>query len=702
LWTLGWAAAAGASVRAQAGMLVLRSGGIEALCWTLPPAAESLMTTNETLEDLRSRILSRYSLLFLRTYEEDRWELLLSDLALEMERGLVVWSITSGPQPVLDSKQTGKPDALELLDQITRFASDHLFLLKDFHPFLDDIRVVRKLRDILPLLAEQRKTILWMGPVENIPIELAKDVTSIELPFPGLEEMTEVLREAARLQMPDCELTRDQEEHMVKAVLGLTSREAQKAFSRALTGREEITEDVYPALVAEKRHMVQGSDLLEFFDLDESIDNIGGLEALKEWVKQRAQAYSSDARERGISYPKGVLLAGVQGCGKSLSAKAIARVLGFPLVRMDIGNLLESTRGGSEQNLREVLNLMEMIAPSVLWLEEIDKAFAGFDSEAGGDATMSRIVARFLTWLQEHTSPVFVVATANNVSKLPPELLRRGRFDEMFFVDLPNFYERKMIFEIHLKKRGWKPDKFEIETLSNNTDGYSGAEIEQIVNASIIESYSQGRMLSQKDLNDAQESLVPLSVTMEDQIFGLREWARTRCRPATPDSRIMQIMEEEERRGETNVKDGSGAAPKLKWMELAEHGQIGPAVVEHIRFYDNVTFDRLLADFAKYTETAGEFGLVLKADTKVVVWTRMTQEMADILADFVLKKRVFLNPATSEPYGSAKKPNLPVLTAITEDKVEKPSWMPTVMRLVPPREGSAKYSRLARIRMGAR
>ncbi|AMV21383.1 AAA family ATPase [Planctomyces sp. SH-PL14] len=660
------------------------------------------MTTTEVLDDLRSRILSRYSLISLRTYEEDRWENLLADLALELERGFVVWSITSGPQPPLDSRQTTVPEPLELLDQIARVEPDHLFLLKDFHPYLSDPKITRKLRDLLPILAEQRKTLVWMGPVENTPIELLKDVTSIELPLPGIEEMTDVLRSTIDRMMPGRTVETNHEEHMVKAVLGLTTREAGKAFARALTGVEEITEEVYPALVREKRHMVQGSDLLEFFDLDESIDSIGGLEALKDWVKQRSEAYSSDARARGISYPKGVLLAGVQGCGKSLSAKAIARVLGFPLVRMDMANLLESTRGGSEQNLREVLRLMEMIAPSVLWLEEIDKAFAGFDSEAGsgGDATMSRIIARFLTWLQEHTSPVFVVATANNVSKLPPELLRRGRFDEMFFVDLPNFHERKMIFGIHLKKRGWKPDKFDIETLSNNTEGYSGAEIEQIVNAAIIESYSKGRMLSDKDLDDARELLVPLSVTMEDQIFGLREWARTRCRPATPDSRIMQIMEEEERRGEQDVQDGSGAAPKLKWLELAEHGQIAAAVVEHVRFYDNVTFDRLLNDFGNFAQKGGDFGLVLRADPKVVLWTRMSQDFADMIAEFIAKKRLYITPVTPEPYAGTRHPNLPVVEELVEEKQEKPVWLPTVLRLVPPRGGSAKFSTLARIRMG--
>ena len=257
-----------------------------------------------------------------------------------------------------------------------------------------------------------------------------KDLFVMELPLPGLEEIREVLNEVRDTLPGDVAMDFAQEEHLLKAVLGLTAEEARKAFARALQDRDEVDDTVYAGLVSEKRHMVQGSDLLEFFDLDESIDDIGGLEGLKAWIAERAEAFSTDAQSRGISNPKGVLLAGVQGCGKSLSAKAIARLLGFPLVRMDLSTLLESTRGTSEQNLREVLHTMETIAPSVLWLEEIDKAFAGFDTEAATDATIARIVGRFLTWLQEHTAPVFVVATANNVARLPPELLRRGRFDE--------------------------------------------------------------------------------------------------------------------------------------------------------------------------------------------------------------------------------------------------------------------------------
>lgn len=656
-------------------------------------------STSQTLDGIQSRIRAGYPVLWLRTYEEDRWEELLEQLAANLDCGIVRWTSTAGASPALPDHASTSLD--EFLHTIARYPDDHLFLLKDAHLCLNDPQAVRRLRDLIPVLGLRRQTLLFLGPVEQVPIEWIKDVTVIELPIPGLDEMREelhsVLATFAHSQLIDPR----QEEHMAKAVLGLTAREARKAFAHALQGRDVIDDRVYAALVAEKRHMVQGADLLEFFDLEEGVNDIGGLEGLKEWLKQRAEAFSSDARARGISFPKGVLLAGVQGCGKSLSAKAIARVLGFPLVRMDLANLLDSARGASEQNLREVLRLMETISPSVLWLEEIDKAFAGFDTEASSDATVARLVGRFLTWLQEHTSPVFVVATANNISRLPPELLRRGRFDELFFVDLPNYYERQSIFAIHLNKRGWKSEKFNLARLADLTDGYSGAEIETIVNSAIIESYSAGNLLTEDDLITQQELLVPLSKTMEDQIFELREWARTRCRPATPDSRVQQVMDEEERRGETQVADGSGGRPLLKWVELAEHGQLAAAIIEYVRFHDQVRWDTLLQDFSQYTTTSGEFGLVLRQETKVVVWTRMSMEIADWLSDFIAKRLVYLNPSSEEVYSDAKRPSLPVLVNLPEGKkVGKPHWWPLTLRLVPPPSGSGTLGRVARIRLG--
>lgn len=658
------------------------------------------MTTAEALDDLRSRVLSGYPILLLRTFEEQRWETELSVLALELERGLVTWSATGGPQPPA-SDSTAPVDAEEFLGEIAAYPPDHLFLLKDLHPQLRDPRVVRKLRDLIPELQAERKTLLLTSPVDELPLELSKDVSVIELPLPGVEELrqelTAVLEE--RDGVAPLEIDMKQTEHLLNSVLGLTAQEARKAFARALQGREEINDEVYAALVAEKRQMVQGSQLLEFFDLEESVDDIGGLDGLKEWIVQRSEAFSVDARNRGIGNPKGVLLVGVQGCGKSLSAKAIARLLGFPLVRLDLSNLLEATRGSSEQNLRDVLHVMGTIAPSVLWMEEIDKAFAGFDEEASSDATLSRILGRFLTWLQEHREPVFVVATANNVSHLPPELLRRGRFDELFFVDLPNFEERQAIFGIHLRRRNWRPDKFDVDTLAEKTEGFSGAEIETIVNSAVIESYSQGRLLSQQDLLESRDVTVPLSVTMEDQIFQLREWARSRCRPATMDSRLRQVMEQESRRGETQVADGAGFVPAHKWKELAEHGLIDAALVELVRLHDLLPLNKLETEFAACMSTSGEYGLALKGNANVVLWTRISRELADLITRFIEGKRLYLHPSGADAYGQGRKLSLPVLESLPEEKVGKPAWLPTTLRLIPSGKG-ASLSRITRIRMG--
>lgn len=655
------------------------------------------MTTAETLDDLKRRILAGYPVLLLKTYEEHRWEEEVANLAFEMDRGVVSWSLSGGAQPPLAELTPDESGALTFLKQVDQeYPADHLFILKDFHLLFDNHVVVRKVRDILDSLQKQNKTLLIVSPLDEVPLELNKDVSVLELPLPGPSEIREVLQqvlESGNCPQPD----QKQEDHLIKAVLGLTLAESRNAFKQVLSSREVIDDESYVELVKEKRRMVQGSNLLEFFDLDESIDDVGGLDGLKEWIHQRAEAFTTDASEQGVSNPKGVLLAGVQGCGKSLSAKAIARLLGFPLVRMDLGTLLEGQRGSSEQNLRDVLQLMETISPAVLWMEEIDKALAGFSDEASSDATMARIVGRFLTWLQEHTDPVFVVATANNVSNLPPELLRRGRFDELFFVDLPNYYERKSIFEIHLKRRGWKTEKFDIEKLSNDTEGFSGAEIETVVNSAIIESFAQKRMPTMNDLDEARERTIPLSVTMEDEIFHLREWARTRCRPATLDNRVIQIMEEEERRGEAPLPE---ELETPKWIQLAEHGQIPAAIIEHIRLHDNVTWDQLLHDIGAYTDTTGQFGLVLRSDPKIVVWTRMSRSMADTLIEYVAGRRLYLHPVESKLYEGIEHPNLPAIGKLPEQRIDQPVFFPTKFRLLPPDGGSGRLAHLARIKMG--
>ncbi|SFI17004.1 AAA family ATPase [Planctomicrobium piriforme] len=654
------------------------------------------MKTSDILQDLNRRILAGYSILLLRTYEEQRWEEHLSDLALDLERGLVTWSETAGPQPPLDQFDT-PPGVLGFLSLIEKYPSDHLFLLKDLHAHLSHPEVSRKLRDLLPRLKATRKTLLLMSPVDTLPVELMKDVTILDLPLPGPDEFRGVLRESLSPDAPEFALSPREEDRLVQAVLGLTQEEARRAFAKVLQGTDGFNEELFPRLVAEKRHLIQGSNLLEFFDLDEGLGDIGGLDGLKEWVQQRANAFSPDAKSRGISNPRGVLLAGVQGCGKSLSARAIARIFGFPLVRLDIGALLESSRGGSEQNLRDVLRLMETIAPAILWLEEIDKAFAGFDDEASNDATMSRLVGRFLTWLQEHQAPVFVVATANNVAKLPPEMLRRGRFDELFFVDLPNYHERLDIYRIHLAKRGWKPEKFDLDSLSDQSEGYSGAEIEQVVNSAIIEAHAQNRLPTQADFAAARELTVPLSVTMEDEIFALREWARTRCRAATLDFRVMQVMEDEQRKGEFVDYE---LHEQPKWMQFAEHGQFASAMQAFIEMYDNVHWAKLLHEFQPYFETKGDYGLVLRSDPKIALCIRISRELVDMLGEYIDGRRIYLHPLELSEVPLAERPSIPAIEKLPDQKVDRPVWYPTKLRVIPPREGSGRLARVARIRMG--
>ena len=647
-------------------------------------------------------MLSRYTMLFLKTWEEERWESELSELSLEIERGLVSWSSTTGWQPALSNGSLPE-DPAAFLDDIVSYPSEHVFLLKDFHPYLGDPAVVRRLRDLVPTLTEHRKTLLFMGPVCEIPVELQTEAVSMQLPLPGLEEMREQLAavQADRrlLGEPTLEFDGASEERLLKAVLGLTSREGRKAMARALLGRDEVDDDMFRQLVSEKKHLVQGSDLLEFHDLDEGLVDVGGLEGLKEWVTQRANAFSTRAQEQGVPTPKGVFLLGVQGCGKSLISRAIAELLSFPLVRLDVSNLLAADQGQSEQNMRHVLNLVETIAPAVLWIDEIDKGFAG-SGEVAQETTMTRLLGRFLTWMQEHRSQVFVVATANSIHRLPPEMLRRGRFDELFFVNLPNFHERKPIFDIHLSKRGWKPEKYDVEELARQTEGYSGAEIEQIVVTAMVECYNQGRVLTQKDLDNSREETVPLSVTMEEKIFELREWARDRCRPATPDSRVVQMLEEEHGHAEEatfgSVSDAEDT--EAEWLALAEHGQVPAALVEYVRRRDEVSFAELVNDFSPFIETDGDQGLALRSDPNIVLWYGIPQELAATLAKLVSARKLYLYPAPAEQLRPENAPgDLPMIDRLPEDRVERPMWLPVLIGDVAPEGGAGRFGRVSRM-----
>ncbi len=663
------------------------------------------MSTETVLNDLRARILAGYPLIFLQTWEEDRWESKLAELALELERGLVTWTVSRGWQPPVTADADGEPDPSQLATDLLAYPPDHLFLVKDFHPFLSDPIVLRRIRDALPELVAQRKAILLLGPVAVMPTELAKDSVRIELPLPAYEDLREELDEVcSHLQSqhngPE-ELSESDQDRLIKATMGLSSQEAKKAWQRALSGRAEMSDEVLIEIIAEKRTLASGSDLLEFYDLEEGVNDVGGLDQLKDWLRRRSDAYTPRAREQGIPLPKGVLLLGVQGCGKSLTARATARLLSFPLIRLDIANLLSGERGGSEKNLREVLRLSESIAPVVLWMDEMEKGFAGVEGGAGSDATMNRLVGSFLTWMTEIKKPVFVVATANSVDKLPPEMLRRGRFDEMFFIDLPNFYERKQILEIHLQRRGWKPESFDLESIAEKSEGYSGAELEQVVTAALIDAFGDGRLVNDDDLERCRRLTVPLSVTMEEKIFQLRQWAEDRCRRATSDSRVTQMLEDEQRHG---IKGGYEIPVPEKelavWAALAKHGQLKAAVTEFVRHNGETAFPVLQEAMEDYLPTTGDQGLAVRSNPNTVLWSGMSQELCQIIVDLVASKRLYVHPVKVEDYQAMQKSlKLPTLFEPMDEKLPRPHWLPSALRTAPHPIHQARLSRVARMKL---
>lgn len=661
------------------------------------------MPTATALADLQARLLAGYPLLFLRTHEEDRWERAIADLSLEIERGLVTWTVTRGLEPPPSTEFAGPLTPIEMLRCLESYPPDHVFLLKDLQPYLDDPELLRKLRDLAPLLEASRQTLLLMSPVAAVPPDLEKASVRIDLPMPDYEDLKAELDDVVTQLGEDVEtplfLSADDEDRLLKAAMGLTVAEAGKAWRRALMGKAVLDEEVFTTLIAEKRALASGSDLLDFYDLDEGVADVGGLDQLKDWLRRRSEAYSPRAREQGIPLPKGVMLLGVQGCGKSLTARATARLLSFPLIRLDIANLLSSGRGESERNLRQVLALVESIAPIVLWLDELEKGFAGLEGDQSADATMSRLIGGFLTWMSEISKPVFVVATANSVHQLPPELLRRGRFDELFFIDLPNYHERRNILEIHLNKRGWKPDLFDLPAIAQQTEGFSGAELEQIVVTALIEAFGHGRVVAQEDLERARRSTVPLSVTMEEKVFELRQWAEARCRRATSDSRVTEMLDEEKR---IFGDDDEIVAPKdlPPWAQLAVHGQLKGALVEFVRGNGETLLPELQQALEPYMPVAADFGLALRGNPNTVLWTGMSQDLCELIKDLVASKRLYFHPVDIECYQAIPAGlKLPPVVEPTDEKLPRPCWLPVSLRTAPHPVHHHRLARIGRIKL---
>jgi ATP-dependent 26S proteasome regulatory subunit len=499
---------------------------------------------------------ARFSILYIESYEEQRVVAEVAAVArdtalVRSPRAVWTWSATDGLVAADGTPRKGTTDPDDALTAALRCDEPAVFIFKDLHPVMGTgdrpatSGVVRRLRDLAAAFKSGPvpRVLVLVSPVLRIPPELEKDVTIVDFPLPTEDEIRAVLDGiiAANAATGRIQINLDDEgkERFAKAAVGLTLHEAENAFARAMVNDGVLDIRDLDVIHEEKRQTIRKSGLLEFIDADVALADVGGLENLKRWLDKRDRSWLAAASEYGLPAPRGVLITGVPGCGKSLTAKAVAAAWGLPLLRFDIGRVFAGLVGSSEQNMRTAIRTAEATSPCVLWVDEIEKGFA---SGAGGDSgTSARVFGTFLTWMQEKAAPVFVIATANDIERLPPELLRKGRFDEIFFVDLPTRAERASIWSVHLTRRLRNPvvagelalDDATLKELCELSEGYSGAEIEQAVTGGLFDAFSERRPLRRDDLVRALVNMVPLSRTQAERIDGVRAWAETRAVAAT-------------------------------------------------------------------------------------------------------------------------------------------------------------------------
>ena len=486
-------------------------------------------------EQLDLLIRSRTPIVWIRSLEEARVESLLEQVAQRLGgRTLLRWDFIAGLRGAPNREGEAARQPMAALDLLGALPPEPgaILLLKDFHRYGEDAGICRRLRNLAVELRRLPHTLVISAPEWTLPRELEDTVTVLELPLPDAEEIGALLRaiaEATGRPMPGDVLA-----SLTAACHGLSAQRVRQLAARALARRGGLGEEDLAEVLEEKRQAIARSELLEYCPSEATPADIGGLDRLKQWLEQRHRAFGEEARAYGLPLPRGVLLVGPQGTGKSLTAKAIAHSWGMPLLRLDVGRLFAGLVGASEARTREMIQRAEAMAPCVLWIDEIDKGFGlvGGDGRSDG-GTSQRVLASVLTWMAEKTSAVFVVATANAVERLPAELLRKGRFDEIFLLELPDAEERRTILDLQLRRR--RPQhSLPLEVLVGRTEGFSGAELEQTVIEAMHLSFGEGRELGEADLIAAASQVVPLSRTARDQLEALRQWASSgRARPAS-------------------------------------------------------------------------------------------------------------------------------------------------------------------------
>jgi len=472
-------------------------------------------------------------IVYLVTAEEDRAVAICRAAADAFDANLAVWSSVRGLEPIAPLARS----PVAAIEAALQAPAPFLAVMLDFHEALRDPGVVRVIRDALPRLAAEGRCIAIVAPRLEIPEGLAAESAVIRLPLPSEAELSTLLEGLA----PGSAAPPEDRHRALVAARGLTESQARRAFLRALRADPLLGPEA-AALVLEEKKRILARDLgLELVEGLEAPDALGGLESFKAWMEERALAFAPDARRFGLPPPRGVLLVGVQGCGKSLAAKVAAAQLGVPLLRLDLPRVMGASEG-AEENLARALAAAEAVAPVAVWVDEIEKAFAGSGPGQGSDSRAARLLGSFSTWLQERAGAVFAVATANDVSRLPPELLRRGRFDELFFVDLPDATARRAILALHVRKRGRDPERYDLALLADACENFSGAELEQVVVGAMHRAFAQGRDMEMADLRRVGQDLVPLFRTYEEEIKALREWSRGRARAAGREGAVVDLF----------------------------------------------------------------------------------------------------------------------------------------------------------------
>jgi len=477
-------------------------------------------------DELALFLKARYPIIYINTIEEDRVEYVIrKNVKTNLNRSIYSWDFVDGYTNNPNNEGFAKRNPLQALELVERLNAETpaVFLLKDFNRFLTDLSISRKLRNISRILKLQPKTLIIIGSDLTIPKELQDLVTVLQFQLPLEDEISQELNRlvnSLNIQV-DSQLF----ENLTRACQGLSLERIRRVLSKIIATYKTIDNNSIAVLLSEKKQIISQTEVLEYTSVNETVTNLGGLDNLKDWLKKRKTAFGIQASNYGLPTPRGLLLIGIQGTGKSLTAKAIANEWQLPLLKLDVGKLFGGIVGESESRLRQMINVAETISPCILWIDEIDKAFTNTESR-GDSGTSNRVLGTFISWLSEKTKPVFVISTANNIDLLPLEIIRKGRFDEIFFLDLPQKEEREEIFKIHLKEfrpNSW--ESFDYSKLAQLSESFSGAEIRQSIIEGMYHAFYEKREFTTDDICMALNELIPLADLESNQMLKLQNWA---------------------------------------------------------------------------------------------------------------------------------------------------------------------------------